>query len=151
MLHNGYLCTCSADETIKIWDWKEAKCLYSFKPHKKYVKCICELNNKLLITGSEDNTIGICKEKEKPQEYENIKLLEGHTYPVRSLCQLDDKHFVSGSFDNKIKIWNLDKFECIQTLEGHKSNVISVIKYKDDILISCSNDKTIKIWENIKI
>ena len=151
MLQSGYLCTASADETIRIWDWKEAKCLFSFKPHKKYVKCICELNNKLLITGSEDNTIGICKEKEKPQEYENIKLLEGHTYPVRSLCQLDDKHFVSGSFDNKIKIWNLDKFECIQTLEGHKSNVISVIKYKDDILISCSNDKTIKIWENIKI
>ena len=150
MLHNGYLCTGSADETIKIWDWKEAKCLYSFKPHKKYVKCICELSNKLLITGSEDNKIEIWKENEK-ENYENIKLIEAHSYPVRSLCQLDEKHFVSGSFDNKIKIWNLDKFDCAQILEGHKSNVISVIKYKDDILISCSNDKTIKIWENVDI
>ena len=43
ILKNGYLCTASADEDIRIWDWKQLICLNSFKPHKKYVKCLLEL------------------------------------------------------------------------------------------------------------
>ena len=146
ILQNGYLCSASADKTIRIWDWKNLKSLFYFNAHyNKYVKCILELNNKYLITGSEDNTIGIWEEKSG--NYENIKFLKEHTSPVRGLCQINDNYFASGSFDNKIKIWDLNKFECVQTLEGHDSIVIKVIKYDEDIIISCSGDKTIKIWK----
>ncbi len=97
MLKNGYLCTSSADENIKIWDWVNVKCVYSFRAHEKYVKCLCQLNNGLLLTGSEDKKIGIWNES-----YDNIKYLEEHKHSVRTLCQINDKYFASGSFDRTL-------------------------------------------------
>ena len=102
--------------------------------------------NEYLLTGTEDNSIGIW-EKSDFEQYKNISFLKGHRYPIRALCQINKKYFASGSFDNRIKIWDFEKKECVQTLEGHQSNVICVIKYKSDMLISCSSDKTIKIWK----
>ena len=58
-----------------IWDWKNLRCLFRFRPHKKYVKCLVELNNEYLLTGSEDNTIGIW-EKSDFEQYKNISYLK---------------------------------------------------------------------------
>ena len=63
LLKCGYLYSSSANEEVRIWDWKQLKCLYCFKPHKKYIKCLLELDNEYLLTGSEDNTIGIFEKK----------------------------------------------------------------------------------------
>ena len=148
LLKSGYLCSASTDEDIRIWDWKQLKCLFCFKPHKKYTKCLIELNNEHLLTASEDNTIGLWQKNDfENYKYKNINYIKGHECPVRTLCKINDNYFVSGSFDNKIKIWDLRKNECVQTLEGHQSYVICVIKFKEDSLISCSSDKNIKIWK----
>ena len=99
------------------------------------------------MTGSEDNSIGVWKEKSS--SYENVKYIEGHSKSIRTLCQIDNDHFASGSFDYTIKIWNIFNSECLETLKGHSMNVIDIIKFDDNTLISCSNDQTIKIWNNI--
>ena len=142
MLKNGNLCSADLDNYIMFWDWKHNKCLNYFQPHGMCVKCLLELDNGMLIMGSEDETISIWD-----KEFENQEYLKGHKHSVRTLCQIDDIYFASGSFDNTIKIWNLKEKKCVQTLEGHKSNVICVIKYDDKKLISCSCDNSIKIWE----
>ena len=134
------------EENIIIWDWKNLRSLFSFRPHGNFVKCLLELKNGYLLTGSEDNTIGIW-EKNDLEQYNNIVYLQEHKLPVRALCQINEKYFASGSFDKTIKIWDFEKKECVQTLEGHQDNIICIIKIKNNMLISCSNDRTIKIWD----
>jgi WD40 repeat protein len=141
-LNNGNLCSGSADLTIKIWDWKNQRLISSIKtPHNKWVKCIYQLNDGTLLSGSEN----ICVWTN--QNFTPIKKLCDHKHYIRTLCQIDDNHFASGSFDKTIKIWNIRDFTVAQTIEAHNSNVICIIKLKDNKLVSCSNDKTIKIWE----
>ena len=147
LLRNKSLCSGSADLTIRIWDWENNNCLSILKGHEKWVKCILELNNGIILTGSDDKTIKLWKNDI------NIETLQGHTHSVRAFCQINVKYFASGSFDCTIKIWEINTWKCIQTLYGHESNIICVISlntnfYNNNKLIaSCSNDKNIKIWE----
>ena len=147
-LKDGNLCSGSADLTIKIWDWKNQMIISSIKtPHNKWVKCVYQLNNGTLLSGSEN----ICVWTNK--HLSTFKTLTDHKHYIRTICQIDDNHFASGSFDKTIKIWNIRDFSVTQTIEAHNSNVICIIKLKENKLASCSNDKTIKIWErnNYKI
>ena len=152
---NNYLCSGGADLIIRIWDWENNQCLSILEGHEKWVKCIFELDNEIIVSGSDDMSIKLWKDNV------NIKTLVGHTNSVRSFCQINNQFFASGSFDCTIKIWEINTWVCVQTLEGHESNIINIItiKYnsqqenKNDyakypvLIASCSNDKTLKIWE----
>jgi WD40 repeat protein len=154
---SNYLCSGAADLTIRIWDWEKSKCLYILKGHEKWVKCVIELDNGIIVSGSDDKSIKLWKDNI------NIKTLQGHNNSIRGLCQINENFFASGSFDFSIKIWEINTWECIQTLVGHDSNIICVISLNNNInksknlgdnyikrpllIASCSNDKTIKIWE----
>ena len=59
LLENGNLCSGSADQTIRIWDWKKGKCLSCKKAHNDWVKSIYQLNSQILLSGSDDRKIKI--------------------------------------------------------------------------------------------
>ena len=155
--NNKFLCSGAADLTIRIWEWEKRNCLHILKGHEKWVKCVLELDNGIIVSGSDDKSIKLWK-----NNY-NIRTIVEHTNSIRSLCQINKNYFASGSFDFTIKIWEINSWECVQTLMGHESNIICVIslnnstnKRKEQIdylkkpflIASCSNDKTIKIWED---
>ena len=140
-LNNGKLCSGSADLTIKIWNWKNATCENTLEGHTKWVKCVYQLSNDYIISGSDDNTIIVWK------DYTIINKLAGHEHSVRAFCQISEELFASASFDKTIKIWDINNMECEQTLEGHTENVIGIIYHSNGYLISCSNDHYIKIWK----
>ena len=150
----NYLCSGSADLTIRIWDWENNICLHVLKGHEKWVKCLLELDNGIIVTGSDDKSIKLWKDQI------NIKTIEEHKNSVRALCLINSKYFASGSFDYTIKIWEINSWVCVQTLIGHNSNIICVIPLKYNnrkenmnnsknptLIASCSNDKSLKIWE----
>ena len=152
--NNNYLCSGSADLTIRIWDWENNNCVSILKGHEKWVKCILELHNGIIVSGSDDKTIKLWK------DYNLFKTIEDHTNSVRTFCQINNNCFASGSFDCTIKIWDINTWACVQTLIGHDSNIICVIslnqsnKYDNNqymkspaLIASCSNDKSIKIWK----
>ena len=150
-MRNGKLCSGSADTSIKIWDIKQGKCIQTLTGHKNLVKCVLELDNVIIVSGSDDNSIKLWKPNEngKDDNYELLDTIKGHTNSVRTFCQIDENHFASGSFDSTIKIWDIKSWKCVQTLEGHTGNIIGIIKIEIDgkpAIASCSNDKSIKIW-----
>ncbi len=116
-------------------------CINTLTGHKNYIKCLCELKNGNIISGSADNTIKVWSNKMPHYD------LKGHNKGVRSLCQIDDKYIASASFDHSIKIWDLNQRQCIQTLTGHTDLVTGIIFHSNGYLISCSNDRSIKIWK----
>ena len=150
-LKDDNICSSGADLQIKKWDWKTGECTFIIigVQTMKLIRCLCELEDGTLLSGSDDNLITIWKGEEI------YKTLEGHGHCIKSICQIDEEHFASGGFDNKIKIWecknNYNYIKCVQTLEGHQSNINCVIKLNDDdnILVSCSSDNTIKVWKQL--
>ena len=84
LLRDGKLCSGSADLSIKIWDWVNGNCLQNLNGHKKWVKCVYQLSNGYIISGSDDKTIKIW------DNYKCIKDLNGHIRSVRSFCQISD-------------------------------------------------------------
>ena len=129
--------------TIKIWNWENASCIATLTGNKHWVKCLCQLSNGYILSGSHDNLIKIWD-----NDNQFVTDLRGHTESVRSICQIGKTNYIaSASFDHTIKIWDLNTNECIQTLTEHTSSVINILYHSDGYLISSSKDKTIKIWK----
>ena len=45
------------DHTIKIWDWQKGNCVKTLKGHESWVKSVFELDNDMIISGSDDKKI----------------------------------------------------------------------------------------------
>ena len=151
---NKRIASGSGDDSIKIWDADTGELINTLNGHTNSVRTVCfssdlvaeaqVLNNKRIISGSDDNSIKIWN----AENGELIKTLNGHTDWVFSVCfSSDNKRIVSGSYDKSIKIWNTDTGELINTLNGHTNSVFSVCLSSDNKrIISGSYDKSIKIW-----
>ena len=102
-------------------------------------------DNKLLASGSHDNTVKIWDVKSG----ECLHTLTGHNHLTFSVAfSPDGKMVASGSFDKTIKLWNVETGEEIRTLQGHEGQ-IRVVAFSPDgtVIASASEDGTIKIWE----
>ena len=142
----------SADENIKIWDIENDNnnCVQTLIGHERWVKCILELDNGIILSGSDDKCIKLWEYDIEEFKYKLIKTLKEHNHSVRALCQIDEKYFASGSFDFTIKIWEINTWDCVQTLIGHESIIIwiNIVNIEGKKMIaSCSDDKSIKLWE----
>jgi WD40 repeat protein len=145
-----YIVSGSGDNTIKIWDFKTAKCLNTLEEHTRNIHSIAiSPDGKYIVSGSFDNTIKIWDFKTA----KCLNTLEGHTSWVISIAiSLDGKYIVSGSSDNTIKIWDFKTGLCLKTLEGHEEEkeVNSIAISPDGKYIvsgSESYDSTIRIWD----
>ena len=96
LLNDNTLCSDDAANQIKIWDWDNCRLLYNLNRHLKWVKCLFQFNDDIIISGSDDKTIKIWK----VQQYIRTKF--GHNHSVRTLYKLNNEKFVSGRFDNNI-------------------------------------------------
>ena len=89
LLKNKKLCSGSADLSIKIWDWEKGECINTLFGHEKWVKCLCQLDNDYIISGSDDMIIKI---------WENNKCIKnfyGHKHSIRTLCKISEEEFDS--------------------------------------------------------
>ena len=132
----------STDETIKIWNINESRCIKTLEGHIHVVDSLELIDSNTLASGSHDKTIKIWNLNNS----RCIKTLKGHTESVKCLELIDTYTIASGSYDKTIKIWNLNNSRCIKTLEGHITHVDCLDLIDSNTIVSGSFDKTIKIW-----
>ena len=131
----------------------------SINAHDKIIVCMIELSNKLIATGSYDNTIKIWNisneymEKEIPEEGKVFSLLEFEENVILSaidktpddiqeISQIKQKDIVIHCFDLKNS-----SVKSVFELTGHQLRVNCLVKCDDKFFASCSNDCNIIIWD----
>jgi WD40 repeat protein len=170
--NSKYLLSCSADNSLKIWDVEDeantikwGMCVTTMKAHEDMVTSILWHKDMTRIFSScRDGTIYIwdatmqLKRFFKKESGDALKKTidpstkgnkEGHMDQINKIV-FNETHsqFLSCSNDTTMKAWNPRTGKCLMTYEGHTDHVLSAQYSPDKIKIaSCSHDKTVRIWD----
>ena len=147
-LNNNYFASGSNDTHIRIWDYRNRKCVVILKGHTDCVLSLILLHDGHLCSGAADNTIHIWDWKTGKV----LNILKGHTKWVKCVLQLNNGDIISGSDDKLIKVWKKDEngvYKFSHDIVGHNHSVRTFCQLNDEVFCSGSFDKTIKFW-NIK-
>ena len=156
------LFSCSFDNNIKIWKFKEYiddwSCINSLNNHNGTVWCI-DFNKKgnKFISCSDDKSIILYSIDFSIKNcYENIIMIKKienlHERFIYSISFLfNDNYFVSGGGDNKICVYRIydNNFEKIYEKKDAFDYDVNCVdcKKNENLIGSCSDDGTIKLWK----
>ena len=103
LLQDGKLASGSGsrDRALKIWDLENKRCHCTLVGHKREIRCMSQMSNGWLLTGSVDKTVKVWNVKRKCC----IQTLVSHFDAVYSLCIIDKERFVSGGKDQDLIVW----------------------------------------------
>jgi len=142
---NNGICSCSQDNTIKIWSLDKYTCIQTLKGHTNSVGSIIQISSQFILSGSSDFKLRLW---DLNQENPEGIVLSGHTNGIFCLLLLKNGNVASGSCDKTIRIWDLNEKKCNVVLKGHNGYVWALVQMKEDNKIaSGSSDGTIKIWD----
>jgi len=148
----------SYDTTIKLWDWKNQKCIKTLKGHSGSVETVCEVNEMgFIATGSWDRTIRIWDLVTGTRIQD---IVEEHTDFVRGIIRVGPESLVSCSNDNTVKFWKVSKSNnnnsdegnfsfvcCVKTSKGHSNKIYSIAGPSwNHSVVTGSGDKSIVGW-----
>ncbi|KAK5088998.1 hypothetical protein LTR05_003222 [Lithohypha guttulata] len=143
---SNFIFSASADMTIASWDLETGLRIRKHQGHEDVVNCIdlARRGQELLISGSDDGTIGIWD----PRQKSAVDYLET-TYPVTAVALAEaGNELYSGGVDNKIQVWDARKMQVSYTMNGHNDIVTSLEVSPDgQSLLSNSMDSTVKTWD----
>lgn len=141
-----FVFSASADMTIASWDLETGLRIRRHIGHEDVVNCI-DLNRRgqeLLISGSDDGTIGIWD----PRQKNAVDYMETE-YPVTAVALAEaGNELYAGGVDNKIQVWDARKMQVSYTMTGH-NDVITSLEVSPDgqYLLSNSMDSTVRTWD----
>jgi WD40 repeat protein len=92
----------SGIEIMKEFPDYEIACRKTLQGHSNWVRCVVQLSDGSICSGSGDNSLKIWN----VSNGECLKTLQGHSGNVICVVQLSDGSICSGSNDNSLKIWN---------------------------------------------
>ena len=110
---NGkYILAATLDNTLRLWNYANGKCLKTYTGHTNARYCIFSAfattlskhptMDNYVVSGSEDKKIYIWDLQTK----EIVQVLEGHTAVILGVaCHPSQSIVASGSMDNTVKIW----------------------------------------------
>ncbi len=106
----------SDDKTLKVFDFRESRCVFSVKAHEENVNTVDlnQINKYLLLTGSSDNTVGLWDIRKLSDKYYTFISHKEDVMSVRWNHKYENI-FASGSLDRRINIWDISKIGMTQT------------------------------------
>ncbi|ETN97106.1 WD-40 repeat-containing protein [Reticulomyxa filosa] len=167
-----FICSSSADKTVRVWDLKTDKQIQLISEYSSYTYCVKfstyhrRLHRNVICFSSFDKTILFWDIKNNRQ----LQAFDGHGSNVFGieLSQFSGgRYLCSGSHDKTIYLWDIETCKSLHVFNGHthtvwcvdfsplqsnnnnsdKSNSIGVIGGNGYTICSGSWDKTIRIWD----
>jgi len=140
------LATGGNDLTLRIWEMKKNKLLFTLVGHTSAVKCVSfSPDNKKVASGSSDGTILVWD----PLNGVKLNRLTGHLLSVESVSFSHSGQLLcTGSWDHTAILWNLSSSSPLRVLDEHKS-VVQCCNFSDDgeLLATGSWDYTIHVYK----
>jgi len=158
--HKGWVLSCdinssgtlalssSRDETLRLWDLHNGKCVETISPHGRrnaLTSCFSPRSS-MILTGSSDTKLKLWD----VQTADCLHVLKGHKGWVTSAAFVHDESLVvSGARDKKLKLWDArEAYACVGTIEAHKGDVSSVAVAPDGrYVISGGRDECVKAFD----
>ena len=93
------------DYKIKLWNWKQRRCIYTFNGHLDYIRTVSfHSESPWIVSCSDDQTIRIWNW----QSRNCISILTGHSHYVMSaFFHPKDDLIVSASLDQTVRVWDI--------------------------------------------
>ncbi|SIO73171.1 Prp8 binding protein [Babesia microti strain RI] len=141
---NDFIFSCSADETLGLWDVEYRKRIKKFVGHCGIVNGCYGCGERCIVSASDDGCVKLWDIRTKKQ----INSLQ-HDFQILSVCADSLGEFIyCGSLDNIIRVYDSRTFKQIMQLQGHKDCITSVhLNNNGTKLASNSMDQTIIIWD----
>jgi WD40 repeat protein/serine/threonine protein kinase len=132
--------------TIRERAQRSCQYVQSIEGHNDAVTCVaCSATGKLLVSGSEDNTVKIWDS----ETTQCVRLFEGHQNTITCVLLTDDERYaVSAAQDRTIRIWDIPRDGCAGVLEGHRDSVQSIAFCAErQRLLSAGLDGALRLWD----
>ncbi|KAL8943000.1 MAG: hypothetical protein Q9211_001149 [Gyalolechia sp. 1 TL-2023] len=155
-----HLATCSADTTIRIWEYDRYEAATELEPGvemndktdgqgQPHTRAICFVavsdDGEFIASASDDGLISLWNGNTGVVKFN----LLGHKDLIRSLVfSCDSKSLVSASDDGTVRIWDTAREVEGRVLYGHSDWVRSAVLSRDGrLVVSGSDDKTVRVWD----
>lgn len=146
-----HVATGSGDNTCKVWDLRQRKCIYTIPAHQNLVTGVRFERESLLLPSpappaAQTHT---CSSGRPVLVSRDVTVLFASlTSPLFSSCAANHGNFLlTGAYDNTAKIWTHPGWSPLKTLAGHEGKVMGLdISLDGQLIATCSYDRTFKLW-----
>lgn len=139
-LPDGRVASAGADNTVRIWNLRTAKCETVVRGHSDSIFCLRVLFADPAAAAAQANQLAAA----------SAAAVAGASIPSLaappSARVLPSFRIASGSADKTIRVWNSSTYKCEATLTGHTGSVLSMAQISESLLATGSLDKTIRVW-----
>ncbi|KAJ9156218.1 U5 snRNP complex subunit [Pleurostoma richardsiae] len=140
------LFSASADMHLASWDLTSGQRIRRYVGHEEIINTldIAKRGEELLISGSDDGTIGIWDPRTKTA----VDYIETQ-FPITAVAISEaGNEIYSGGIDNDIKVWDIRKKGVIYSMLGHEDTVTTLrVSPDSQSLLSYSMDSTARTWD----
>lgn len=140
------LYTASADMHLASWDLTSGTRIRRYVGHEEVINTtsVSRRGEELLISGSDDSTIGIWD----PRSKNAIDYIQTD-FPITALAMSKaGNEIFSGGIDNDIRVWDLRKKSVVYSMLGHTDTIMSLQVSPDtQSLVSYAMDSTVRTWD----
>ena len=141
-INKDYLCSSSADNTIKIWDLFSLNCVSTLEGHTDKINYFIQDEQGFIISCSSDRSIKFWNLDEE-KCYNSLD--NAHNDPIYCLVKTDNKKIVSSSFST-IKIFDMEIGKADTLFSEKNKGIYKLLLLPGNKLIS-SSFKFILFWD----
>jgi hypothetical protein len=143
------LASCSADNSIIIWETDTANVVTKLEGHEGPVNDVIVIDDKSLASCSADMSIKLWNVDPSEPGGSGVKRSISNCHKsqnVTVLVRINATTIASGGGDMLAKVWDLETATCITSLKGHTSAVQALAVVGESTLVTGSADMTIRFW-----
>lgn len=136
----------SADMHLASWDLTSGQRIRRYIGHEEVINSldISKRGEELLISGSDDGTIGIWDPRTK-----NAADYIETQFPITAVAISEaGNEIYSGGIDNDIKVWDVRKKGVVYSMLGHQDTITNLrVSPDSQSLLSYAMDSTARTWD----